>query len=211
MHKAIVSYVHGIDRMSRVTGKYVMFMVFGMMGILLFESIARTIFNKPHIWAVEFSQFVMAAYYTLGGAYSHLIEGNVRMDIFYHKWSPRRKAMMDCFTFSILAFYLVVLLHGAVNGIEYAIQYKQVSYSAWSPVLYPIKIIMTIGIMMMMLQSISEFFKDLARVRGEELSEGDEPSVEEKSPVRAKTSAQAETASGTVPKEMNQAAEEEKK
>jgi TRAP-type mannitol/chloroaromatic compound transport system permease small subunit len=175
--------------MSRVTGKYVMFMVFGMMGILLFESIARTIFNRPHIWAVEFSQFVMAAYYTLGGAYSHLIEGNVRMDIFYHKWSPRRKAMMDCFTFSILAFYLVVLLHGAVNGIEYAIQYKQVSYSAWSPVLYPIKIIMTIGIVMMMLQSISEFFKDLARVRGEELSEGDEPSVEEKSPVRAKASA----------------------
>ena len=96
--------------MSRVTGKYVMFMVFGMMGILLFESVARTIFNRPHIWAVEFSQFVMAAYYTLGGAYSHLIEGNVRMDIFYHKWSPRRKAMMDCFTFSILAFYLVVLL-----------------------------------------------------------------------------------------------------
>jgi TRAP-type mannitol/chloroaromatic compound transport system permease small subunit len=197
--------------MSRFTGKYVMFMVFGMMGVLLYESISRTIFNRPHIWAIEFSQFVMAAYYTLGGAYAHLIEGNVRMDIFYHKWSPRNKAIMDCFTFGILAFYLVVLLDGAVNGIAYAIEYQQVSYSAWSPVLYPIKIIMTIGIVMMLLQSISEFFKDLARVYGEELSEGDEPSVEEKSPVRARASAQDETASGVSPKRVKPAAEEEKK
>jgi TRAP-type mannitol/chloroaromatic compound transport system permease small subunit len=197
--------------MSRTTGKYVMFMVFGMMAILLYESISRTVFNKPHIWAVEFSQFVMAAYYTLGGAYAHLIEGNVRMDIFYHKWPPRKKALMDCFTFTILAFYLVVLLHGAVNGIEYAIKYKQVSYSAWSPVLYPIKIIMTIGIFMMMLQAISEFFKDLARVRGEEISEGDEPSVEEKSPLRERASARDETATGTVLSGTTPAAEEEKK
>ena len=207
MHKAITSYVHGIDRMSRATGKYVMFMIFGMMGVLLFESISRTIFNRPHIWAVELSQFIMAAYYTLGGAYSHLIEGNVRMDIFYHKWPPRKKAVMDAFTFVILAFYLVVLLHGAINGIEYAIQYKQVSYSAWSPVLYPIKIIMTLGFIMMMLQSISEFFKDLARIKGEELSEGDEPSVEEKSPLIDRASARDDT-SGAAPEGIKQAAEE---
>jgi len=169
VNKAVKGYVNAIDTMSRTTGKYVMFMVFGMMAILLYESISRTIFNKPHIWAVEFSQFVMAAYYTLGGAYSYLIEGQVRMDIFYHKWSPRRKATMDAFTFSLLAFYLVILLHGAYKGIKYAIEYKQVSYSAWSPVLYPIKIIMTIGIVMMMLQAISEFFKDVARARGEDI------------------------------------------
>lgn len=169
MKNAVKAYVHAIDSTSRATGKLVMFMVFGMMGILLYESISRTIFNKPHIWAVEFSQFVMAAYYTLGGAYSYLIEGQVRMDIFYHKWSPKRKATMDVITFSILAFYLVILLHGAYKGITYAIEYKQVSYSAWSPVLYPIKIIMTIGIVMMMLQAIAEFFKDLARARGEDI------------------------------------------
>ncbi len=178
MKNAVKAYVHAIDSTSRATGKLVMFMVFGMMGILLYESISRTIFNKPHIWAVEFSQFVMAAYYTLGGAYSYLIEGQVRMDIFYHKWSPKRKATMDVITFSILAFYLVILLHGAYKGITYAIEYKQVSYSAWSPVLYPIKIIMTIGIVMMMLQAIAEFFKDLARARGEDIPK-EEIEVEE--------------------------------
>ena len=158
-----------MESTSQVMGKIVMFFVLGMMGIQLFETISRTIFNNAHIWAVEFAQFVMAAYYTLGGGYSHLIEGQVRMDIFYHKWSPKRKATMDAITFSILAFYLGVLLHGAIKGIIYSLKYKQVSYSPWAPPVAPIKIIMTIGIILMLLQTISEFFKDLARARGEEI------------------------------------------
>jgi TRAP-type mannitol/chloroaromatic compound transport system permease small subunit len=174
VHRAVRAYVHGVDKVSLVTGKYIMFVVFGMMGILLYESISRTIFNRPHIWAVEFVQFIMAGYYTLGGAYSFLTEGQVRMDIFYHKWSPRRKSIVDAITFSVLLFYLVILMHGAIKGIAYAIEYDQVSYSAWSPVLYPIKIIMTIGIFMMVLQSFSEFFKDLARARGEDIPMGEE-------------------------------------
>lgn len=179
MNKATKAYARYMDATSRVVGKGVMFFVLGMIGILLYETIARTVFNKPHIWAVEFAQFVMAAYYTLGGAYSLLIEGQVRMDIFYHKWPPRRKAVADALTFSILAFYLGVLLHGAVRGIVYALEFNQVSYSSWAPPMAPIKIIMTFGIVLMMLQAISEFFKDLARARGEDIPTGEEIAIQE--------------------------------
>jgi TRAP-type mannitol/chloroaromatic compound transport system permease small subunit len=33
----------------------------------------------------------------------------------------------------------------------------------------PIKIVMCIGIFMMLLQAIAEFFKDIAKIRGEEI------------------------------------------
>jgi TRAP-type mannitol/chloroaromatic compound transport system permease small subunit len=158
-----------MDATSRVIGKFVMYWVLAMMGVLLFETLSRTIFNKPHIWTVEFSQFIMAAYYMLGGCYSHLIDGHVRMDIFYEKWSIRRKAAVDAFTFIFLLFYLVILLIGAVQGVEYSWRYKQVSYSSWMPPMTPIKIIMLIGILLMLLQVLSEFFKDVARVHGEEI------------------------------------------
>jgi TRAP-type mannitol/chloroaromatic compound transport system permease small subunit len=105
----------------------------------------------------------------LGGCYSHLIDGHVRMDIFYEKWSIRRKAAVDAFTFIFLLFYLVILLIGAVQGVEYSWRYKQVSYSSWMPPMTPIKIIMLIGILLMLLQVLSEFFKDVARVHGEEI------------------------------------------
>jgi len=113
----------------------------------------------------------MAAYYLLGGGYSMLIKSHVRMDLLYNNWSVRRKAVADVITFFIALLYLVVLTYGGWQGILYAVKYKQVTYSAWAPQVTPIKIIMQIGIVMMLLQIIAEFIKDLAVVRGENIYE----------------------------------------
>jgi TRAP-type mannitol/chloroaromatic compound transport system permease small subunit len=147
-----------------------MYMVFAMMGILLFESISRTIFNTPHIWVVEMAQFMMAAYYLLGGGYSMILDGHVRMDLLYGRWSPKTQAFADTITAFFLFFYLVVLFIGSLSSIHYAVQYGQRNYTPWAPPLAPIKIIMAIGILLMLLQAISIFFKDLAKVRGEEIT-----------------------------------------
>ena len=169
MPKAVKVYVRSVDAVSKVVGKFSMYLVFAMMGILLFESIARTAFNTPHIWVVEMAQFIMAAYYLLGGGYSMILEGHVRMDLLYGRWSPKKQALVDTITVFFLIFYLVVLLIGAISSIEYALQYGQKNYTPWAPPLAPIKIIMAIGILLMLLQAIATFFKDLAKVRGEEL------------------------------------------
>lgn len=168
MNKVIKAYVDGITATSIVVGKLAMYLVFGMLGILFFETISRTVFNHPWIWTVEMAQFVMAAYYTLGGAYTLIIDGHVRMDLAYAKWSPKNKALADILTFTIVMLYLVTLVLGGIISLEYSIQYKQKSYSSWAPPVTPIKIIMLFGMLLMILQVIAEFFKDLAKVRGKE-------------------------------------------
>jgi len=168
VNKVIKAYVDGITATSIVVGQLAMYLVFGMLGILFFETVSRTVFNHPWIWTVEMAQFVMAAYYTLGGAYTLIIDGHVRMDLAYAKWSPKNKALADVLTFSIIMLYLVVLLLGGIISLEYSIQYKQKSYSSWAPPVTPIKIIMLFGMLLMILQVIAEFFKDLAKVRGKE-------------------------------------------
>jgi TRAP-type mannitol/chloroaromatic compound transport system permease small subunit len=76
---------------------------------------------------------------------------------------------MDMITAVVLIFYLVLLLYGAISSLEYALRYGQVNYTSWAPPLAPIKIIMTIGIVLMLLQAIAIFFKDLATARGESI------------------------------------------
>ena len=169
MPKAIKIYVRYVEAANKAVGKFSMYLVFGMMGILLFESISRTIFNQPHIWVVEIAQFTMAAYYLLGGGYSMILEGHVRMDLLYGRWSARRQAMTDAITVFFLIFYLVFLLYGGISSIEYAVRYGQVNYTPWAPPLAPIKIIMTIGIVLMLLQTIATFFKDLAKAGKEKI------------------------------------------
>jgi TRAP-type mannitol/chloroaromatic compound transport system permease small subunit len=81
--------------------------------------------------------------------------------------------MINTVTNLLLIFYLVILLSGAVSGIDYALEYNQRNYTAWAPPLAPIKIIMGIGILMMLLQSLSTVVKDIAVIRGEPIEEGE--------------------------------------
>jgi TRAP-type mannitol/chloroaromatic compound transport system permease small subunit len=153
-------------------------MIFAMIGLLLFSSISKTFF-LPTIWTLEMAQFAMAAYYLLGGAYSMQLDAHVRMDLLYGRWSPKGKAFADSMTAFCLVFYLVMLLYGAFSSTEYALQYGEESYSSWAPYMAPIKIIMTFGVVLMLLQAIAIFFTDLATVRGINI-DGD-PRIEESS------------------------------
>ncbi len=169
MIKAAKAYVRYMDATSRIVGKFAMFLIFAMVAILLFETMARIIFNRSQLWSVEMAQFFMAAYYLLGGGYTLLIGGHVRMDLLYHRWSAKKKALIDIITFFMTLLYMVVLLYGGIKGLMYSIKYNQVSYSSWAPPVTPIKIIMLIGITLMLLQIVAELIKDLAIARGEEI------------------------------------------
>jgi TRAP-type mannitol/chloroaromatic compound transport system permease small subunit len=154
--------------MNRVIGRFAMYLIFVMLAVLLYSSVSKT-FATPAIWTLEVAQFLMVAYFLLGGGYSMQLDAHVRMDLFYSRWSPRMAAIMDVITIGFLIFYLVFLLYGGVSSTLYALEYGETSYSAWSPRMAPIKIVMTIGVALMLLQAIAIFFKDLASARGEAL------------------------------------------
>ena len=145
-----------------------MYGLFVIFGVLLWSSISKTFF-LPSLWTLEIAQFAMVAYYTLGGPFSLQIGANVRMDLFYGGWTDRKKAWFDAFSILLLIFYLGGLLYGAIDSTTYSLQYNERSPTAWRPLLWPIKIIMCVGIFLMLLQAISEFFKDIAKLKGKEI------------------------------------------
>ncbi|MBW2706692.1 MAG: TRAP transporter small permease subunit [Deltaproteobacteria bacterium] len=169
MPKAVKIFVHSVEATNKIVGKFSMYLVFAMIGILLYEPIARNLFGISSIWSVEMAQFTMAAYYLLGGGFSMMLKGHVRMDLLYGQWSEKKKAKVDLFTGLFLIFYLVFLLYGAYSSIEYAVMYGQKNRSAWAPYMAPIKIVMGTGVLLMLLQAIATFFKDIAKARGEKL------------------------------------------
>jgi TRAP-type mannitol/chloroaromatic compound transport system permease small subunit len=169
MPKAVKIFVRSVDKINTVVGIFSMYLVFMMIAILLYEPVARNLFGISSIWAVEMAQFTMAGYYLLGGGFSMLLKGHVRMDLLYGRWSEKKQAKMDAITSIFLIFYLVFLLYGAYSSIEYAVMYGQKNRSAWAPYMAPIKIIMGTGILLMLLQAIATFFKDIAKARGKKI------------------------------------------
>ena len=158
-----------IDFISLKTGRATMYLVFVMMFILILSFVTRNIINIPLIWIIEMAQFVMTGYYLLGGGYSMLKDDHVRMDLIYSKLKDKTKALLDSLTSVFLIFYLVVLLIGSISSLTYTLETNQRLFTAWAPYVWPIKSIMTFGILLMLLQSIAIFFKDIAKVLNREI------------------------------------------
>jgi TRAP-type mannitol/chloroaromatic compound transport system permease small subunit len=170
MPKFIIYYVKYVDYISTKLGRAAMYSIFIMIGVLLLGAMTRNILNMPLSWTVEMAQFIITGYYIVGGAYSMQLKEHVRMDLFYDRFSDKNKNKIDVCTNFFLLFYLVTLLVGSISSTMYAIEYGERKFSQWNPSMVPIKIIMVSGIFLMILQTVSTFFKDLAKVRGIKIS-----------------------------------------
>ncbi len=183
------AYVRVVDPFNRMIGRIVMYGIFVMMGILIWSSISK-VFLVPSLWTLEMAQFAMVAYYVLGGPYSIQMGSNVRMDLIYGEMSDRRKAAIDAVTVVFLLVYLVFLLYGGIASTAYSLGYfgsEPISFFAglatgnaelgflersptsWRPYLWPIKVIMVIGIFLMLLQVLCELAKDILRLKGHDM------------------------------------------
>lgn len=199
MHRFMRGYIRRVDRMNRFIGRIAMYLIFALMGVLLWSSVSKT-FLSPALWTLETAQFVMVAYYVLGGPYSIQMGSNVRMDLFYGDWSDRTRAMVDSVTVLFLMFYLGVLLYGGISSTAYALGYfgteplvffrdllvtfvtegraaaadmigvLERSSTVWRPVIWPVKTILCFGVFLMLLQALAELFRDILRLRGEEVA-----------------------------------------
>ena len=161
-------YVKTVDSVNRRLGRLVMYLIFVMVGILLWSSISKTFF-LPSLWTLEMAQFAMVSYYMLGGPYAIQL-GLQRADgSLLRRLVGPQEGLVRC-------------LHGLPADLlpwrpalrrlgEHLLflQYNERSSTAWRPILWPIKITMCLSIFLMILQALSEFFKDVARIRGAEI------------------------------------------
>ncbi|WP_374374357.1 TRAP transporter small permease subunit [Dongia sp.] len=170
MRGLIADYVRFTDRISDYVGYLAAALIFFMGATLMFDAFTRNVINMPVHWAVELTQFTLAAYYFMGGAFTLKNESHVRMDLIYSSLSERSKAKMDLATSVCLIFYLVVTLIGGISSLIYAIETNEKRFSIWNPSVIPIKALLVACLVLMLMQALSLVFKHIATIRGEKLS-----------------------------------------
>jgi len=133
-----------IDSVSRWFGKWVAWLVLPNVLALVYEVIARYLFERPTIWSYEVTYFLYGTHFLIGAAFILLIKGHIRIDVVYMRLSPRGRAIIDILGYLILFFPVMIALIYA--GAEYTIQSFQVGeksgLSPWRPYLYPYKAVL---------------------------------------------------------------------
>lgn len=162
------TYVRVIEALNYRVGRMAMYLLFVIMGILLWSSVTK-ILRIPAIWTLEMAQFTLVAYYLLGAPYTFHLDTNVRMDLLYARLRPRTQALWDVFTVFALIFYLGVMLYGAIDSTAFSFRTWERAPTGWRPYLWPIKTIICISFVLMILQAIAHLIRDIAIIRGEQI------------------------------------------
>lgn len=166
MPHVIRAYVRIVDKTSDYVGYLAASLIFVMVATLLLDAVTRNVLNIPIHWAIEFTQFTLAAYYFMGGPITLKNNEHVRMDLWYANLSDRGKAKLDLFTVWCMIFYLGVMLVGSISSLQYAIETNEKRFSMWNPSVIPIKALLTACLVLMLLQAFALVIKHIATLRG---------------------------------------------
>lgn len=156
-----------IDR-TRVFAYLVYFMGF----IMLYEVIARYLFNSPTIWAWDINVQLECLFTVVAGGYALLEGAHIRSDLFYARWTKKKQAWVNIFTSFLPFFFLVAALVSAYKAASRSVVLKAHAMTPLAPPVYPIKIVIVIGVFLFLLQLISEIFQSVLTVVEKSDSEG---------------------------------------
>jgi len=167
MPKYMAKTILGIDLFNLRVGQIACWLTVPVFASMFYEVIARHFFNAPTMWAYDISRMFAGAMFMLGAGYALSKGVHIRADFMYRKWSIRRQASVD------LTLYLLFYFPGLIGAANACYKYAYKSWSqmekgmdtAWMPLLGPIKTVLLIGLVLLLIQGISEVLKCVYAVK----------------------------------------------
>ena len=158
--KKTTYFLKGVDALSEWSGKTVSFLVLPGIFVLVWEVVSRYVFNHPTMWAHGISQRIFAIYYILGGAYVLRYNKHVTVDILYNRFSLRGKAILSLIGSIFIFIFCGVLLWKGTDFAWTSLSRLEPDETPWRAPLYPIKMMVPIGALLILLQGLVNFVRD---------------------------------------------------
>jgi len=153
--------IHAIDWVNEQSGRLVSFLAAFMMFSVVYEVIARYIFNRPTIWAMEVNQYLLCGYTALAGGYALLYKSHVNVDILHQRFGVRTRAFLDILTSLFFFTFIFVLIwkSGAMAWETWV--YDEHSESLLAAPLFPSKVVIPVGGLLILFQGLAKIIRDL--------------------------------------------------
>jgi len=152
-----------VDRINEFLAKLFSWAMYLLVFTMVYEVISRYGFGRPTIWSYDVSYFLSSLVVMIGLAYTLSIKGHVRIDIFYHKFSSRMKALADViFTLAFFFPLLYLLMSAMIPHVMFSWAQGERSWiGTWLPIIYPFKTWVMVGFGLLLIQGTVEFLRDL--------------------------------------------------
>lgn len=161
--RVVQKVCNGIGVVSEWSGKVVMFLVVVLIVTIAYDVFMRYLLNAPTIWSYTLSYMLGTSIIALGLPYVYYHNANVRIDIIYSRLPARGRMILDVILTVILFFPLIFLLIRVFGQDTWAAYLcgEVATESVWYPILWPFKTVVTLGFVLLFLQGIATFIKDV--------------------------------------------------
>jgi TRAP-type mannitol/chloroaromatic compound transport system permease small subunit len=154
-----------IDSINELTGWLSSWLIIVMIAVILYEVIARYVFNAPTTWAFGDMRMLGGAIIVLGWAYAQRYNSHIRVDVFYTHLSARKRAVID--TAGSLLFFFP--LFGTLTWIviSHMVESKMLTLHFWFSPSNLYSILIMLGLCLTFLQFSAQLARDIhAIVKG---------------------------------------------
>lgn len=152
---------HSIDFISDMLGRMGWFLVIYAMVFGLTDVILRYFFNEPSLWISITIQYSIVMLACVSGPYALNNGAFVKLDVFYDKFSPKRKAICDIVTFAFAFLYLYVLVTKGIDAAASSIARREMTPTAVQIPLYHLKALIPFAAFCTLLVTTKKLVQDI--------------------------------------------------
>ncbi len=149
-----------ISWLNQQAGRMAALLLLPGMAITLYEVIARYVFDSPTIWVNESMQIIFGFYFLLGGGYTLLHGGHVRVDVLLLNMTSRGRRVANVFALLVVVFYASVLLWiGGEQAVDSMAAWERAE-SAWAPYIWPVVTAVPVAAALLLLQALALILRE---------------------------------------------------
>lgn len=161
--KPLLQVFSYIDKFHEFVAKMTAWLIIVLIFTMTFEVGSRYLFSNPTIWSYDLSYFLSSLFLMFGMAYTLSVKGHVNIDIFYARFTPRVKAGFDI-AFALLLFFPLwfLIIKLMIPHFQFSFNMNEKSsFGSWFPIIWPFKLWILLGLIMLLVQGIVEFLRDV--------------------------------------------------
>jgi TRAP-type mannitol/chloroaromatic compound transport system permease small subunit len=125
--------------------------------VMLYEVVARYVFDAPTVWGMELAVLLFGPYFLFGGPYLLHLKGHVALDLVRQRLRAAWVRRLDLVNYPVIVVFCAILLYFSVPSAWSAWTYRETSFSAWNPPIWPVKAAVPLALALMLLQALAEW------------------------------------------------------
>jgi TRAP-type mannitol/chloroaromatic compound transport system permease small subunit len=153
-----------IDGVNRWVGRVFSFLTVALVFVVVYDVFMRYVLNRPTEWGLELNGFLLLGITFLGGGCVSLTNSHVRVSIIQDRFPPRIRALVDVWTYLLFFFVCIALFKFGGQVALDSIHTHARTASMWGPPLWPSQILIPLGALLIGLQGLTKWIRDLYMV-----------------------------------------------